>query len=406
MNSDNEENEQNVDCASNVIAEPLSSTMTWGRRAVQRYSKSPQQIRAEILNSLKEKLSYEYQSYAQWERISPEEKAALKAQEKQKLKAKKAKKKSSNSKNKFRGNDPVNVSSKHKVRKLVSHKQNYNIKEGSHVLMLRMQIESKMKSIQAFEGLVEATRQANYGMRAEISKLEKDAYTKATQDLERGCAYQVGGKLRRENHAVRMDAIKRDLEATKVKTEHQIAVLEREIAAKEAEILSTQQDLLSLGCYKDKEYPVTSLKIKKLNNRLNLMNAEHLAECAKMNELIGDEMDKLDVEVGRMAVSVVDRAAEKVFSESGAERVEKTLKSMAVNNKQLRIEIGKQKDIIKTFERVVLKLEAKNNDMIANKTGNVRHVAFQDVIGIDRDKKFLPDDELVLDIPLPRELPI
>ena len=70
---------------------------------------------------------------------------------------------------------------------------------------------------------MEATRQANYGMRAEISKLEKDAYTKATQDLERGCAYQVGGKLRRENHAVRMDAIKRDLEATKVKTEHQIA---------------------------------------------------------------------------------------------------------------------------------------------------------------------------------------
>ena len=60
MNSDNEENEQNIEYV-NKNTKPLSSTMTWGRRAVQRYSKSPQQIRDEIINSLKEKLSYEYQ---------------------------------------------------------------------------------------------------------------------------------------------------------------------------------------------------------------------------------------------------------------------------------------------------------------------------------------------------------
>jgi len=306
------------------------------------------------------------------------------------------------------GDDPVQVASntcKYKVRKSVKHKQNYDVTKGSNVLMLRMQIKSKKKSIQAFEGLVEAMRQANYGMRAEISKLEKDAYTKATKDLERGCAYLVGGKMRRENHAVRMNAIKRDLEATKVKTEHQIAVLEQEIAAKEAEIYATQQDLLSLHCYKDKEYPVKMLEIKKLNYKLDHMNAEHLADSGRISEFMGDEMDKLDVELDRMALLVVDRAAERVFSERG-ERAERALKNVAVNNKQLRFEISKQKHIIETFEQNVSELEAKNNDMITNKLSNVRHVAFQDVLGIDKDKKFLPDDELVLDIPLPRELPI
>ena len=68
-------------------------------------------------------------------------------------------------------------------------------------------------------------RHANYGMRAEISKLEKDAYTRATKDLERGCAYLIGGKLRKEYHVVRMKAMKQDLEATKIKTEREIAGL-------------------------------------------------------------------------------------------------------------------------------------------------------------------------------------
>lgn len=45
--------------------------------------------------------------------------------------------------------------------------------------------------------------------------------------------------------------------------------------------------------------------------------------------------------------------------------------------------------IIETFEQNVSELEAKNNDMITNKLSNVRHVAFQDVLGIDKDKKFV-----------------
>lgn len=59
---------------------------------------------------------------------------------------------------------------------------------------------------------------------------------------------------------------------------------------------------------------------------------------------MGDEMDKLDVELDRMALLVVDRAAERVFSERG-ERAERALKNVAVNNKQLRFEISKQKHV-------------------------------------------------------------
>jgi len=307
------------------------------------------------------------------------------------------------------GDEPQICSStckpQHQFRKTVKHKQNYDVTKGSHVLMLKMQIKSKIKSIEAFEGLVETMRHANYGMRAEISKLEKDAYTRATKDLERGCAYLIGGKLRKEYHVVRMKAMKQDLEATKIKTEREIAVLEQEIATKEAEINSTKQDLMSLHSYRDKEYPVKLLEIKKLNYKLDHMNSEHVSDSSKINDFMCDEMSKLDGEVLKMALCVVDRAAERVFSEKG-ESAERMLKNLAINNKQLRHEISKQKNIIQRFEREVKELEDKNDDMITNKLSSVRNVAFQDVLGICKNKKFLPDDELVLDIPLPKMLPI
>jgi len=66
--------------------------MTWGRKAAQRFSKSPEEIKEEVLRSLRGKLSVEFQSYAEWERVDSLNESNKKVQKKKLKNSKKLKK--------------------------------------------------------------------------------------------------------------------------------------------------------------------------------------------------------------------------------------------------------------------------------------------------------------------------
>jgi len=259
--------------------------------------------------------------------------------------------------------------------------------------LLKTQIVTAKITLSAFEGLHDLMMKQNFETRSQIEHTEEVVYSTVTRDLERSLGYSHVLHDSRKDHVIILEEVRKDLEKFQRETEAEIEKLEKDVSLVESKLKESTDYVQMLRTYKGNQYPVTVLQITQLQEDLEKMDILHQTDIEDLNRITKSEMKKLLGERHQVANNIVEKATMKTISKGNFQKI---IEEITSANKSLSQEIDKQKMAILKLEAEVEILQKKNKDLKDSKMLDVRKVAFSDVI-MSRGK-FLPNDELVLDI--------
>ncbi|XP_039254084.2 uncharacterized protein C20orf96-like isoform X1 [Styela clava] len=379
------------------VSEQLASN--WGRAAVSRFTKTPEEIQAEIIRALEGKLSVEFKDYSQWQRVPLPQPPLLPPQ---KTVVKTKPKKTSLPR-------PLTGVSGTSCSSLCLHPWNKRLPPVDHtaeieskerIAILTLQIDAKKKSVHQYRELCDLLSKQNQSLQAEIDKVSSNAHKTVTQLLEKYEEYSGASKALRRAHIEDELQAQRDLDITSEQLSDERSNLENEVLNLDTQLKDLQQDLQVLRTYKDKEYPVKSMQISKLRKSVVNVAQEQKNERHELERITAGESVKLHNSRETRIKDIMESAAETAF----VKMVPAGLQHMAWHNTVLKLEIEEQRRGVLDCEDEIYGLKKEIKELKRAPQSYVRPFVFPEAF---LPKKICaPDEDIILDIPTQQLLPL
>ncbi|XP_041080264.1 uncharacterized protein C20orf96-like [Polyodon spathula] len=268
-------------------------------------------------------------------------------------------------------------------------------KEDSY-RMLQVQIKSKKQMIAEYEAHCAALQEANMRLAAELDTKEGNAVVNAREFLVQ--YERLGSHISAfsEWSSRQIKEKRADLEDKESMAQKDCDVLAEQLKGMMSKVRTAHGDLYTLKTYKDKKYPVKSLRIAELQQEINKLKETHEDEKEDIEMLAQSERDRLEKLIKNESDCILSGIAERKMS-----YVPAGIKEMAFHNTVMKKEIEIHKRVAKKLEEKNLELEENITHLLQNKK-DIR----MEIFNILPKSKCTPDMDVTLNLPREEWLPI
>ncbi|KAK1157674.1 hypothetical protein AOXY_G23811 [Acipenser oxyrinchus oxyrinchus] len=262
--------------------------------------------------------------------------------------------------------------------------------------LLQVRIKSKQQAIAEYEAHCAALQEANMRLAEELDTRDGNAVVNAREFLvqhERLGSYVSAFS---EWSSRQIKEKRADLEDKESMAQEDCDVLAEQLKGVMSKVRTAHGDLYTLKTYKDKKYPVKSLRIAEIQQEINKLKETHEDEKEDIEMLAQSERDKLEKLIKNKSDCILSGIVEGKMS-----YVPAAIKEMAFHNTVMKKEIEIHRRVAKELEEKNLELEENITHLLQNRK-DVR----MEIFNILPKSKCTPEMDVILNLPREEWLPI
>lgn len=272
-------------------------------------------------------------------------------------------------------------------------------KEKNLLSILQMQVKMREKSISDYKRRFEELLKENIRLKEEITSIEEHTHRETKSLLQRYEKFRGAVGTLHKQYDTELMVCRKDLEETKQKCFKDIKVYQAQVDELNEKLLTKNSEVKTFLNYKDKEYPGKMLRITKLEREREVLLTEQKEELEELRNSMEADRLRTAAEEESIHKDVRYRVNEDVVSS-----MDVNMKEMALQNMIMSKEVEIHKSEILLLEDHNSKLEEEIRAILGDRKLNPGGQLFPDIFRLN--EKCSPQDEIHLDIPLKRWLPI
>ncbi|XP_059569122.1 uncharacterized protein C20orf96 homolog [Alligator mississippiensis] len=229
----------------------------------------------------------------------------------------------------------------------------------------------------------------------EVQQAEDSAVKQVRELLQQ---YEVFGTMvttLQDSSQHQLGAAAVELHEAEKTMENNLAKLQQELARVNRKVHALQDELGVLRTYMDKEYPAKAIQIDQLLRDIQSLKEEQQDETDELEEMARSVLGGLSKKMQEEQEQIIRAVIEEMLSP-----YKDGLQQMSANNRVLQKEVQMQKEIIKELQEDIMELQ-RGIQRLRWDLRDPREVIFADVLL--RKPRCLPDEEVVLNVPLEGE---
>lgn len=270
---------------------------------------------------------------------------------------------------------------------------------NDNIQMLQLKIDNSMKSLKSYKRREIDLLKSNVGMKEELENNEMLTHENVKQLLRKYEKFRGGMFNLNERHGINFDEVKERMKREKLKAENELINLEQQLKEKDDCLKMKQNQLLILKNYKDKDFPVKSLRIAELEKQIEHLTTDQQEKEEEIDRLVNlgfDEMEKNERK--RMT------CAKESVADDALTNLHPNIRRMAVENQSLCRELNLHLEMNETLEIEIKNLKKEIEKMSEDPKTDVRKIMFPELYFLR--PKCTPDMDIILDIPVQQFLPV
>nr|CAB3262892.1 uncharacterized protein LOC100184750 [Phallusia mammillata] len=274
------------------------------------------------------------------------------------------------------------------------------ILKNDRIKILHAQVEARKHSVEAYSKLQEFLQNLNISLQQEICETEGEIHRNVTRLLEKYEKCSSATKVMSIRHSSDVEYARKDYKTAKEIADSDTRELEVQLLSLEHQLDFLLSDLQVLRTYKDKEYPVKAMTITKLQNNVHHQSQQHKAELTELERIITGEQNQMISSRENKTLAILNNAADSVYQTTAPS----SLKQLTQHNMVLRHEIELNGQNNAKIQAEIAKLKSEVSELRKMKQTNVRRFVFPEAH--HSTAICSPDEDVILDIPKQRQLPI
>lgn len=270
---------------------------------------------------------------------------------------------------------------------------------SKEIQVLQGKISSAEKSLREHRQRQTELLVANLKLRDELESDEMKMHEDVKQLLRKYEKFRGGMSNMNRRFQEDFKSSKTEIDRHKSDIEDKLTSLEREVEEKSDHLKAKQEELFVLKNYKDKDFPVKSLRITELQRKIELLKAEQEENESEVHRIIESEFDKMQ----KHEVKTVNEINESV-TEEALTRVNPSIRELAVENHSLQNEVRSHMEQIGRLEQNIKSLKSEIRRLRDDPNTDIQRAMFPELFIVR--PKCTPDMDVILDIPVQGSLPI
>ncbi|XP_078411019.1 uncharacterized protein C20orf96-like isoform X1 [Cetorhinus maximus] len=266
------------------------------------------------------------------------------------------------------------------------------------IAILKYLITAKKKQMDECKQYSKNLLDMNMKLAKEMKEMDEVAMKDSRNLLVQYTKFRKGISGASEWKRQEIEAAKIDLKDTEEIVGQKYEELHRQLEEVNTSIRNAQEELNMLKGYRDKEFPVYSLKIAELQREIGKLPEKHQAELDDIEQIALEEKKKLESALKEKEQEILQKIAEEQFR-----FIPPGLQELMFHNTVMKKEIEVHRELNKNMERNNLTLQQKLLQLLKSKRDS-REEIFADIL--KKQPKCTPDMDVVLNIPREECLPI
>ncbi|XP_078092301.1 uncharacterized protein C20orf96-like [Mustelus asterias] len=264
--------------------------------------------------------------------------------------------------------------------------------------ILKYLITAKKKQIDECEEYSKNLLEMNMKLAKEMKEMDEVAMKESRNLLVQYSKFRKGISGVNEWKRQEIEAAKNGLKDAEEIVGQKSEELHRQLEEVNTSIQNAQAELNMLKDFRDKDFPVYSLKIAELQREIGKLPEEHQAELDDMEQIAHEEKKKLESALKEKEQEILQKIAEEQFR-----FIPPGLQELMFHNTVMKKEIEVHRELNKNMERNNLVLQQKLLQLLKAKRDS-REEIFADIL--KKQPKCTPDMDVVLNIRREECLPI
>uniref|UniRef100_UPI00398F1DC5 uncharacterized protein C20orf96 homolog isoform X2 n=1 Tax=Pristiophorus japonicus TaxID=55135 RepID=UPI00398F1DC5 len=272
------------------------------------------------------------------------------------------------------------------------------IEMNEKIMILKYLITAKKKQMDECKEYSKTLLDMNMKLSKEMKEMDEATMLESRNLLVQYGKFRKGisgvGEWKRQE----IEAAKIDLKDGEKIMGQKSKELHRRVEEINTRIRKAQEERHMLKEFRDKEFPVYTLRIAELQREIGRLSQKHKAELHDAEQITLAQKKKLESTLQEKEQEILQKIAEEQFR-----FIPPGMQELMFHNTVMRKEIEMHKKLNKDMEMNILELQQQMLDLLKSKR-DCREEIFADIL--KKEPKCTPDMDVVLDIPKEEWLPI